>query len=118
VIEAMLSDRTVRVRKGLARNDRTTPAQRHALAVDPAVDVRSALVRSVELAEAELLLLVRDRSTEVRRALATSALIPAAVRRALENDPDETVAAEAKAYRPAARPVRRGPNRFVTGRGH
>ena len=116
VIDALLRDRTVRVRKGLARNELTSPQQRHKLAADPAPDVRSALVRAVELAEADLLLLVADRSAEVRRAMATSALIPDTVRRALENDPDEAVAAEAKAYRPTARPPRRGPKRFVTGR--
>jgi hypothetical protein len=119
VITALLADRTVRVRKGLARNERTTAEQRHTLARDPAVDVRSALVRAVDLAEADLLLLVNDRSAEVRLSLATSTRTPAHIRRALENDADETVAAEARRLReaPAARPARRGPRRFVTGRG-
>jgi hypothetical protein len=117
VITALLADRTVRVRKGLALNQRTTAEQRHALALDTAVDVRSALVRAVELDEADLWLLTRDRSAEVRLALATSARTPAKIRQALEDDPDEKVAAEARRARqaPAARPARRGPNRFITG---
>ena len=49
VITALLADRTARVRKGVARNPRTTAEQRSALAADPVVDVRAALVRAVEL---------------------------------------------------------------------
>jgi leucine rich repeat (LRR) protein len=119
VITALLADRTVRVRKGLALNQRTTPEQRHALALDTAVDVRSALVRAVDLDEADLWLLVGDRSAEVRKALAGSARTPPHIREALEDDADESVAAEARRVRqaPAARPARRGPRRFITGPG-
>ncbi len=123
VITALMADRTVRVRKGVALNVRTTAEQRHALALDSAVDVRSALVRAVELDEADLRLLVNDRSVEVRRSLATSTLTPPHIRRALESDADETVAAEARGFRQgsptaaAARAQRPGRRRFVTGRG-
>jgi hypothetical protein len=119
MITALLADRTVRVRKGLALNQRTTAEQRHALALDNAVDVRSALVRAVDLNEADLRLLAGDRSAEVRRALATSTRTPAHIRQQLEHDADETVAAEARRVRqiPAARPARRGHHRFITGPG-
>lgn len=117
VITALLTDRTVRVRKGVARNPRTTAEQRSVLARDPVVDVRAALVRAVELAEADLGRLVDDRSTRVRLALATSEVAPPAVRRALESDPDETVAAAARDFRSASggssvvRPPRVSPRR-------
>jgi hypothetical protein len=123
VITALMADRTVRVRKGVALNVRTTAEQRGILARDSAVDVRSALVRTVELAEEDLRRLVHDRSAEVRLSLATSALTPSHIRQALEGDADETVAAAARGYRPAPgraaseRPPRPGRRRFVTGRG-
>ena len=122
VITALMADRTVRVRKGVALNVRTTPQQRHTLAQDSAVDVRSALVRTVELDEADLRHLVDDRSVEVRLSMATSAVIPQHIRRALENDADETVAAAARQYRPApagavpATAPRAGGRRLVAGR--
>ncbi|MFI5925812.1 hypothetical protein ACIA3K_07465 [Micromonospora sp. NPDC051543] len=111
VVVALLADRTVRVRKGLARNPQTTAAQRSALARDPAVDVRAALVRALELGEADLAVLVDDRAVQVRLAMATSELIPSHVRQALENDPDEMVAAAARDHRPGAgsSPVVRAP---------
>jgi hypothetical protein len=117
VITALLADRTVRVRKGLALNPLTTAEQRHALAVDSAVDVRSALVRAADLDEADLRRLAEDRSAEVRRALAASTRTPAHIRQLLEDDPDEAVAAEARRARQVTpgRPARRGPNRFITG---
>ncbi|MFF4875149.1 hypothetical protein [Micromonospora sp. NPDC000668] len=102
VITALLADRTVRVRKGVARNPRTTAEQRRALAQDPVVDVRAALVRAVELDEADLELLVDDRSVQVRLAMAKSEVIPAHIRHALERDPDETVASAAREFRPGS----------------
>jgi hypothetical protein len=123
VIVALLADRTVRVRKGLARNSRTTAAQRSALARDPAVDVRAALVRALELDEADLATLVDDRSVQVRLAMATSEIIPAHVRQTLEGDPDEMVAAAARDFRPGAgsspvvRAPRIGSRRSGTGPG-
>jgi hypothetical protein len=101
VISALLQDRTVRVRKGLAINGRTTAEHRHLLAQDSSPDVRAALVRAVELAEADLQDLLDDRSVEVRRSMATSAVIPPHIREALENDADDTVAEDARRYRPA-----------------
>jgi len=102
VINALMADRTGRVRKGLARNRRTTAAQRSALADDPVVDVRAALVRSVELDEADLERLVDDRSVQVRLAMATSEIVPPHIRKALERDPDEMVASAARDFRPAS----------------
>ncbi|WP_406079398.1 hypothetical protein [Micromonospora sp. NBC_00858] len=102
VITALLADRTVRVRKGVARNPRTTAEQRRALAQDPVVDVRAALVRAVELDEADLELLVDDRSVQVRLAMAKSEVIPAHIRYALERDPDDTVASAARDFRPGS----------------
>jgi hypothetical protein len=122
VITALMGDRTVRVRKGVALNVRTTAEQRRTLAQDSAVDVRSALVRTVELAEADLQRLVGDRSVEVRLSMATSAVTPPHIRQALENDADETVVAGARGFRPepaGAVPVRApgaGGRRLVTGR--
>ncbi|MCM0673446.1 hypothetical protein NCC78_01730 [Micromonospora phytophila] len=111
VITALMADRTARVRKGLARNPRTTAEQRSALAQDPVVDVRCALVRAVELDEADLERLVDDRSVQVRLAMATSELIPPHIREALGRDPDETVAAAARDFRPGSgkSPVVRAP---------
>jgi hypothetical protein len=106
IISALLEDRTVRVRKGLAINEQTTAEQRHVLAQDSSPDVRAALVRAVELDEADLRSLLDDRSVEVRRSMATSAVTPQHVRQALEDDADETVAEDARRYR--------GPH--VTGR--
>jgi leucine rich repeat (LRR) protein len=104
VIAALMVDRTVRVRKGLAVNPRTTAEQRHALAQDPSPDVRAALVRAVELDEADLRSLLDDRSVEVRRSMATSAAVPEQIRQALEDDADEAVAQDARRFRgsPAA----------------
>jgi len=104
VIAVLLRDRTVRVRKGLAINGRTSAEQRHLLAQDSSPDVRAALVRALELAEEDLRSMVDDRSVEVRRSMATSAVVPAHLRQALESDPDETVAQDARRYResPAA----------------
>lgn len=99
VISALLRDRTVRVRKGLAINGRTTAEQRHVLARDSSPDVRAALVRAVELAEADLRAMLSDRSVEVRRSMATSAVTPPHIRQELENDEDETVAEDARGYR-------------------
>ncbi|MFI7540522.1 hypothetical protein [Actinoplanes sp. NPDC049599] len=119
VITELLQDRTVRVRKGLAINRRTTAEQRHLLAQDPSPDVRAALVRAVPLDEADLAALVDDRSVEVRRSLATSAVTPEHIRQALENDADETVAEDARRYRastadkPAAAAKRGGHRRAV-----
>ncbi|MFF0154541.1 hypothetical protein [Micromonospora sp. NPDC005203] len=102
VITLLLADRTARVRKGLARNPRTTAAQRSALAADPVVDVRVALLRAVELGEADLALLLDDRSVQVRLAMATSELVPAHIRQALARDPDEMVASAARDFRPGS----------------
>jgi hypothetical protein len=99
VISALLRDRTVRVRKGLAINERTTAEQRSILAQDSSPDVRAALVRAVQLDEADLRSMLDDRSVEVRRSMATSAVIPQHIREALENDPDEAVAEDARRYR-------------------
>ncbi|MFV2103591.1 hypothetical protein [Micromonospora sp. LOL_024] len=102
VITAMMTDRTARVRKGLARNPRTTAAQRSALAQDPVVDVRVALVLAVELAETDLRRLVDDRSVQVRMAVARSEVVPPHIRQALCDDPDEMVAGAARDFRPGA----------------
>lgn len=102
VITALMADRTARVRKGLARNPRTTTAQRSALAQDPVVDVRAALVLALELDEADLRRLVDDRSVQVRMAMARSELVPPHVREALGRDPDELVAGAAREFRPGA----------------
>ena len=99
VISTLLQDRTVRVRKGLAINERTSAEQRHLLAEDSSPDVRAALVRAVALDEADLQALLKDRSVEVRRCMATSAVTPQHIRQALENDADETVADDARRYR-------------------
>nr|WP_161556613.1 hypothetical protein [Micromonospora acroterricola] len=111
VITALMADRTARVRKGIARNPRTTADQRSVLAQDPVVDVRAALVRAVELDEADLERLVDDRSVQVRLALAKSEVVPPHIRQALERDPDETVASAAREFRPGAgaSPVIRAP---------
>ncbi|MFF3868133.1 hypothetical protein [Micromonospora sp. NPDC001898] len=111
VITALMADRTARVRKGVARNPRTTAEQRSALAQDPVVDVRAALVRSVELAEADLEHLVDDRSVQVRLAMATSEFTPPHIRQALGRDPDAMVADAARDFRPASgsSPVVRAP---------
>ncbi|AGZ39042.1 hypothetical protein AFR_03765 [Actinoplanes friuliensis DSM 7358] len=98
VITALLKDRTVRVRKGVAVNKHTTPEQRSILAQDYAPEVRAALVRAVELEESDLQALVKDRSVEVRRSLATSDVTPPHIREALKNDPDEAVASDARRY--------------------
>jgi hypothetical protein len=102
-MSALLRDRTVRVRKGVAVNERTTAEQRHLLAQDSSPDVRATLVRAVELDEVDLRSLLDDRSAEVRRSMATSAVIPQHIRQALENDRDETVADDARRYRGAPR---------------
>ncbi|MFC4110493.1 hypothetical protein ACFOX0_31810 [Micromonospora zhanjiangensis] len=102
VITALMADRTARVREGLARNPRTTTAQRSALAQDPVVDVRAALVLAVELAEADLRRLVDDRSVQVRMAMATSEVVPPHIRQALGGDPDEMVAGAARDFRPGS----------------
>jgi hypothetical protein len=99
VISALLQDRTVRVRKGLAINEQTNAEQRHLLAQDSSPDVRAALVRAVELDEADLRLLLNDRSVEVRRSMAASTVTPVHIRQELEKDADETVAEEARRYR-------------------
>ncbi|MBM0255874.1 DUF2336 domain-containing protein [Micromonospora sp. 4G55] len=111
VIAALMTDRTVRVRKGVARNPRTTAEQRRALAQDPVVDVRAALVRAVQLDEADLERLVHDRSVQVRLAMATSEVIPSHIRQALGRDPDDMVAGAARDFRPASgnAPVIRAP---------
>ncbi|GAA2563488.1 hypothetical protein GCM10010435_39460 [Winogradskya consettensis] len=105
VIATLLQDKTVRVRKGVAVNPRTTAEQRHILAGDFSPDVRAALVRALELDEADLQTLLTDRSVEVRRSLATSDRTPAHIRQALTGDPDETVAEDARRYDPAAAPT-------------
>ncbi|MGW4463464.1 hypothetical protein [Micromonospora sp. NPDC004704] len=109
VITALLADRTARVRKGLARNTRTSAEQRGTLARDSVVDVRATLVRSLELDEEDLHRLVDDRAVQVRLSMATSPLVPAHIRRALEDDPDESVAA-------AARDFDRAPQKSATVR--
>ncbi|GAB3938795.1 hypothetical protein GCM10027614_19580 [Micromonospora vulcania] len=111
VIAALLADRTARVRKGLARNPRTSAEQRSALAQDPVVDVRAELVRAVELGEADLERLIDDRSVQVRLAMAKSEVVPPHVRQALVRDPDETVAGAARDFRPGSghAPVIRAP---------
>jgi hypothetical protein len=101
IMSALLRDRTVRVRKGVAVNERTTAEQRHLLAQDSSPDVRATLVRAVELDEVDLRSLLDDRSAEVRRSMATSAVIPQHIRQALENDSDGTVAEDARRYRGA-----------------
>jgi hypothetical protein len=123
VISVLLRDRTVRVRKGLAINERTSAEQRHLLAQDSSPDVRAALVRAVELAEADLRSMLDDRSVEVRRSMATSAVIPHHIRQALENDDDETVADDARRYRgsrstaePAPAPAPRAGQRRPIGK--
>ncbi|WP_433830206.1 hypothetical protein ACQP2E_10245 [Actinoplanes sp. CA-015351] len=114
VIAALMRDRTLRVRKGVAVNKHTTAEQRHTLAQDSSPDVRAALVRAVKLDEADLRDLLDDRSADVRRAMATSALTPQHIRQELENDPDEAVAEDARGYRgpqapsEPARPPRAG----------
>jgi hypothetical protein len=120
IISALLRDRTVRVRKGLAVNQRTTAEQRHLLAQDSSPDVRSTLVRALELAEVDLQSLLDDRSVEVRRSMATSAVIPQHIRQALENDSDETVAEDARRHRgsrsaSAPAPAPRGGHRRAVG---
>ncbi|RLP93955.1 hypothetical protein EAD98_17340 [Micromonospora sp. CV4] len=123
VITALMADRTARVRKGVARNPRTTAAQRSVLAQDPVVDVRAALVRAVELDEADLERLVDDRSAQVRLAMAKSEIIPSRIREALGRDPDDTVASAARSFRPGAgnssvvRAPRVGHRRSGTGPG-
>jgi hypothetical protein len=99
IISALLRDRTVRVRKGVAINERTTAGQRSILARDSSPDVRAALVRAVRLDEADLRSMLDDRSVDVRRSMATSAVTPQDIRQALENDADETVAEDARRYR-------------------
>ncbi|WP_305787910.1 hypothetical protein [Symbioplanes lichenis] len=127
IIEALLEDRTVRVRKGLARNEWTSPEQRHRLATDYAPEVRATLVRAVELDEPDLRALLEDRSAEVRLALATSDRTPPEIREALTRDADEQVAQAARGYRPGparqTAPTRENaparenvPTRAVTGR--
>ncbi|MBX7266571.1 hypothetical protein KIF24_11335 [Micromonospora sp. Llam7] len=123
VITALMADRTARVRKGLARNPRTTSAQRSVLAQDPVGDVRVALVLAVELGEADLRRLVDDRSVQVRMAMAKSEVVPPHIRQALGRDPDEMVAAAARDFRPGAgnssvvRAPRVGHRASGTGRG-
>ena len=123
VITALMADRTARVRKGLARNPRTTTAQRSALAQDPVVDVRAALVLAVELTEADLRGLVDDRSVQVRMAMATSEVVPPHIRQVLGRDPDERVAGAARDFRPGSgsssvvRTPRVGQRASGTGRG-
>ncbi|MEU7800282.1 hypothetical protein AB0J14_38125 [Micromonospora arborensis] len=102
VITTLLADRTARVRKGVARNPRTTAEQRSALAADPVVDVRAALVRAVELDEADLVRLVDDRSVQVRLAMATSEVVPSHIRQMLTRDSDEMVASAARDFRPGS----------------
>ncbi|MEV4771186.1 hypothetical protein [Micromonospora humida] len=111
VMTTLLADRTARVRKGLARNPRTTAEHRRALAQDPVPDVRAALVSAVALDEADLRPLVEDRSAQVRMAVATSELVPAHLRQALTDDPEELVADAARQFRPGAAtsPVVRAP---------
>jgi hypothetical protein len=121
IIDALLQDRTVRVRKGLAINQRTSAEQRHLLAQDSSPDVRAALVRAVELDEADLRALLDDRSVEVRRSMATSAVTPPHIRQALENDADGTVADDARQYRtprntPTGTPPRRPVGKRFPGR--
>jgi hypothetical protein len=119
IISTMLRDRTVRVRKGLAVNERTTPEQRHRLAEDSSPDVRATLVRALELDEADLQSLLHDRSVEVRRSMATSAVIPPDIRQALENDDDEAVADDARRHgqsKPAPAPAPRGGHRQTLGK--
>ncbi|WP_329109112.1 hypothetical protein OG792_10475 [Micromonospora sp. NBC_01699] len=98
VITALLADRTARVRKGVARNTRTSVEQRGVLARDSVVDVRATLVRSLELDEDDLHRLVDDRAVQVRLSMATSTLVPPHIRQALEDDPDESVAAAARDF--------------------
>jgi hypothetical protein len=119
IISALLRDRTVRVRKGLAVNERTTAEQRHLLAQDSSPDVRATLVRALELDEADLRSLLDDRSVEVRRSMATSAVTPQHIRQALENDSDETVADDARGHRrsqAATKPARNGGHRPAIGK--
>ena len=122
VISALLTDRTVRVRKGLAVNRRTTAEHRHILAQDFSPDVRAVLVRALELTEADLRALLDDRSVEVRRSMATSAVVPEHIRQELTNDADETVAADARRPRqsrvaaPPAPAPRAGSRRPVSKR--
>ncbi|MEV6637729.1 hypothetical protein AB0M54_44065 [Actinoplanes sp. NPDC051470] len=114
-IAALLRDRTVRVRKGLAINEQTTAEQRHLLAEDSSPDVRATLVRAVELAEADLRALLTDRSAEVRRSMAMSEVTPEHIRRELENDADETVADEARRHHRAPAPAPRAGHRRALG---
>ena len=119
VISALLRDRTARVRKGLAINERTTAGQRSILAQDPSPDVRAALVRAVQLGEADLRSMLDDRSVDVRRSMATSAVTPQHIRQALENDADEMVAEDARRYRgsrAAAEPATRAGHRRTIGK--
>ncbi|GAB3079153.1 hypothetical protein [Micromonospora schwarzwaldensis] len=118
-ITALMADRTARVRKGLARNPRTTAAQRSALAQDPVADVRAALVLAVELDETDLRRLLGDRSVQVRMAMARSEMVPADIRRALGRDPDEMVAGVARDFRPGSStaPVVRATGRRASAAG-
>jgi hypothetical protein len=121
IISVLLRDRTVRVRKGVAINERATAEQRHLLAQDSSPDVRATLVRAVELDEVDLRSLLDDRSVEVRRSMATSAVTPQHIRQALENDSDETVADDARRYggsraADAPEPAPRGSHRRAIGK--
>jgi hypothetical protein len=122
IIATLMRDRTVRVRKGVAVNERTTREQRHILAQDSSPDVRAVLVRALELDEADLRSMLDDRSVEVRRAMAMSDLTPAGIRAELEKDADDTVADDARRYgrsRPAESPApapRTGHRRLPVGK--
>ncbi|KUL33756.1 hypothetical protein ADL15_17330 [Actinoplanes awajinensis subsp. mycoplanecinus] len=109
VIVALLRDRTVRVRKGLAVNRWTSAEQRHQLAQDSSPDVRAVLVRALELAEEDLQDLLDDRSVDVRRSMATSSVVPEHIRQELENDADESVAEDARRYRGESKPAQDKP---------
>ena len=100
VITALLADRTARVRKGVARNPRTTAEQRSALAPDPwSTSVprwcaRSSWTRRIWTAWSTT---VRCRSG---LAMATSEVVPPHIRQALARDADEMVASAARDFRP------------------
>jgi hypothetical protein len=98
LLSTLLQDRTVRVRKGVALNQRTTAEQRHILVGDSSPEIRSTVVRAVPLDEADLRTLLDDRSVEVRRSMATSSFTPPHIRQALEDDADESVAADARRF--------------------
>ena len=108
IIDALLEDRAVRVRKGLAVNEWTSPDQRHRLATDFSPEIRATLVSALDLEEADLRGLLDDRSADVRQAMAASDRTPQHIREALMADADEQVRRAALTYRASEQPPAAG----------